>query len=111
MGRMLDALNRTPATPEPAPAPLPHPPAVPADLPVVDAVECPAEGSDLEVEPAIPFIEVGGPRSAMEASPEVLAAPAPPVRGVKPTSGASADPEVVSIWCSWTIRMGATVGK
>ena len=112
MGRMLDALNRTHAAPPPAAAPSPLPDPAP-DLTVVDAVECPAEEADGETVPVIPFIEVGGPRSTIEASPDVLAAPgpaavAPATPDVEPDNAA---PAVVSIWCSWTLRPGVKRAK
>ncbi len=108
MGRMLDALNRTPSQPPPAP---PRP--VPEEIPVVDAVECPAEP---EEEAGVPFIEVGGSRSAIDGSPEVLAAPASRPVPVEPERKPVADEEclpvgMVSIWCSWTLRPGMKVSK
>jgi hypothetical protein len=81
-------------------------------MPIVDAVECPVDAEEEGgKEEGIPFIEVGGPRSTIDASPEVLAAPAPgwPVPAKAEPEGAA--PEVVSIWCSWTIRPGTSVAK
>ncbi len=68
MGRILEALrreaNRGPSTPDAAP-PRPR-----LDPPKTDTAD------DLAGE-SVPFIEVGGPRSQLEASPDVLACPSP----------------------------------
>jgi hypothetical protein len=109
---MLDALNRTHAAPPSAVAPSPLPAPAP-DLPVVDAVKCRDEEAVSETDPAIPFIEVGGPRSSMEASPDVLAAPGPSplVPATPEVEPDEAAPAVVSIWCSWTLRPGVKRAK
>jgi hypothetical protein len=102
MGRMLDALKRT--STNPAPVPVSEPPVVEA-MPVVEAVECPDE-------PDVPFIEVGGPRSTLEASPEVLAVPMPQSvrQEPKPPPEDECVPTgMVSIWCSCTLRPGVKV--
>jgi Mrp family chromosome partitioning ATPase len=63
MGRMLDTLRQSRGTP----------PATPAALPSA-ATEGEAALAGGE---AMPFIEVGGPRKIIEASPDVMAAPVP----------------------------------
>lgn len=115
MGRMLDALNRSEPKPPPISPPAPPPPVSEA-IPVVDAVECPAEATEepaeeREAEANVPFIEVGGSRSAIDASPDVLAAPSPRRALVEPVNKPAAEEEtmsvgMVSIWCSWTLRPG-----
>jgi hypothetical protein len=113
MGKLLDALNR------PQPRPEPGRPAQPSleQLPVALAVECVPEPAPPEEAPTVPFIEVGGPRSAIDGSPEVLAV-SPPSRGVPVArTAALADgtpreaPGMVSIWCSWTLRPGVHLEK
>jgi hypothetical protein len=69
----------------------------------------------------VPYIEVGGPRSAIDASPDVLAAgrslppsiaislkPSPPPIVAQPATAAdeACPAETFSIWCSWTLRSG-----
>ena len=112
MGRMLEALGRTDARKEQ--------PAKPVQS-LADPLVAPEPLQDLENEPTaaeeqIPFIEVGGPRSVVDASADVLAsAPAiasaaEPIKAMKET-----DHEEVAvfpiegslrIWCSWTVRKG-----
>ena len=117
MGRMLEALNRTQARPAPAAVPL-RP--VAEEMPVVEAVECPVERADPQDEVIAPFIEVGGPRSAIDGSPDVLAAPPPRLAPMQLHSKPATDPTaadecvpagMVSIWCSWTLRPGMKVAK
>jgi tyrosine-protein kinase Etk/Wzc len=96
MGRMLETLKlvhpRRPPLAEDANAP---PPAWPRPQPAVPAASpLPVYPSEQEKETdeevageEVPFIEVGGPRTAMEASPQVLAAGAK--RGSKPPASAS----------------------
>jgi len=133
MGRMLDTLNQSelphrerPALTVAAPPPIrviadddtgdeaePIALAVP---PLPAALVEPAELEPDEDESA-PFIEVGGPRSQVDASPEVLAFPAsrrPPHLDEPP---AAADDDALAlggtseIWCSWTLRPGMKMAK
>lgn len=76
MGRILDALQQSTAPPCP---PGPDEP----DL-------APAEADAL-----VPFIEVGGPRGAVEASPTVLAPPAAPSPAVRRATGSPGGPRGV----------------
>src|SRR5205823_119083 len=50
--------------------------------------------SGSEVEEEVPFIEVGGPRSTLVASPSVLASPVPAVRETPPVVEVSPAPSV-----------------
>jgi Mrp family chromosome partitioning ATPase len=65
MGRMLDTLRQSPATSSP----------VSPTAPPNAAVEAQDASTGAE---AMSFIEVGGPQKLIEASPDVLATPAPP---------------------------------
>ncbi len=69
MGKTLKALKRATLSPAKSPTLPPAPPQPP------EAV----------AEETIPFIEVGGPRMEIEASPDVLACPAPAARPAPPT--------------------------
>jgi hypothetical protein len=78
MGRILEALKqaetkRTRPT-DTVPAPRPRLPITSKITQDVEAKSSPGEGRSEE----IPYIEVGGPRSVLDASPSVLAAPGPP---------------------------------
>jgi hypothetical protein len=118
MGRMLDALNRSEAKRVPPPVPLPQVPlpAVTEAIPIVDAVECQAEliadpVDESDAGGCVSFIEVGGARSAIDGSPDVLAAPVPRSVAVAPGKKPAVEEEIssagmVSIWCSWTLRPG-----
>jgi len=79
----------------------------------------PAAGPEVEpaVEVQVPFIEVGGPRSLVDASADVLAAGPPPlaaasepVKQVIRTDQEDGAPlqiaGTIAIWCSWTLRKG-----
>jgi Mrp family chromosome partitioning ATPase len=79
MGKTLDALKRGTLVPVKTPTVRPAP-AEPAAAP----------------EEEIPFIEVGGPRSAIEASRDVMACPAPAAR--LPQSPAQAQPHEPGQW-------------
>jgi hypothetical protein len=116
MGRMLEALRRPEG--QSAPADKPVASAVPADEPVVLAVTEPAEkATDADNPTPVPFIEVGGPRTVIDASPDVLAAK-PPLAALlgrpkmeSQSEGVSDgkdlnDLGMVSICCSWTLRAG-----
>ena len=108
MGRMLEVLNRTTTPPEEK-----KEPASPSPTGAEQA-----EADDGEDEVGVSFIEVGGPRSQINASADVLAAtPARSSSAVKaPPIPADPEPQpqteeggvipTISIWCSWTIRPG-----
>lgn len=108
MGRMLEALKQTDARPLP---------------PVQAAQPCRPEAEPVEEEgeenATIPFIEVGGPRSELVASPDVLAAlpsqaglgpsppqPAAPCPPSVPEAAITDVQGTIALWCSWTIRPG-----
>jgi Mrp family chromosome partitioning ATPase len=83
MGRMLEAMklvnprHRPSADGVSAPTPLwprPQPAGTPAEPVSIAPSEEEAEGSESEKKDELPFIEVGGPRAAIDASPQVLAA-------------------------------------
>lgn len=118
MGRMLQALNqgeskRTPPketaerrkVEEPEPA-------------CAEAVEPePAELAECTEDASVPFIEVGGPRHLVLASPDVIPLPRPfqpeavgAREDKKPAPPSVEDDEepagTVSIYCSWTLRRG-----
>src|SRR5262249_51184408 len=78
MGRMLEAFKRVDPQRE-QPAESVRPPHLAWPKPG------PATQSSSEVEADVPFIEVGGPRTTMEASPDVLAAGAKAAS--KPSTG------------------------
>jgi hypothetical protein len=116
MGRMLEALNQTDARKEPSAKP---------NQPLVDPIIAPEPVQDLENEPTaaeeqIPFIEVGGPRSVVDASADVLAS-APTKAASEPIKMmAEAHQEETTelpmegslrIWCSWTIRKGVKLDQ
>lgn len=128
MGRMLDTLNQADAAPRERPhlavAAVP-PIRVIADddggdgdevetialpVPPVPAMLVEPEEVEAEEDKSAPFIEVGGPRSQVDASPEVLAFPA--TRSAPPSAKPVADDENLDvggtseIWCSWTLRPG-----
>jgi hypothetical protein len=112
MGRMLEALSRPDARKERSPEPI---------IPIAGKIAEPEPAPAAETEPAaveeqVPFIEVGGPRSLIDASADVLAAgpptaspsePRPQVMHTDPEDGAAPRIEgTVAIWCSWTLRKG-----
>ena len=129
MGRMLDTLNKSelPHRERPVLAVAPPPPIrVIADDEADDepeAVALPtppllnvAEPEELEADEdeSAPFIEVGGPRSQVDASPEVLAFPAsrtPPAAPKAPDDEALDVGGTSEIWCSWTLRPGMKIAK
>lgn len=98
MGRMLEAFKRVdPQRPQPEPVSPPH-----LAWPKPEPVTPPTA----EVEENVPFIEVGGPRTTMEASPDVLAAGAktpslptagPRLRPVVPPSLAEAPARIMNV--------------
>lgn len=113
MGRMLEALGRS--------TPRPDPPVERVIAMVPKTSEpVPVKGADSEPVPEeqLPFIEVGGPRSVVDASADVLAtAPATPATSPLPevarpetTGDDQADDALmagtIAIWCSWTLRPG-----
>src|SRR5262249_6046004 len=110
MGRMLEAFGR--ATPR-------SDPPVERVIPLVRKIGEPAPVKAADSEPAseeqLPFIEVGGPRSVVDASADVLASAqtTPPSSQVAPLETTGNDQEddalaagTITIWCSWTIRPG-----
>jgi hypothetical protein len=123
MGRMLEVLGAAKTRPEP-PAEAAGDPA--GERQAFAAAASDAAGSgDSRDESAVSYIEVGGPRSVVDASPDVLAsAPAAsrPAGSVSPrpsVSSALATPigdddtaaitAPIAIWCSWTLRPGIKV--
>jgi hypothetical protein len=112
MGRMLEALSRPDARKE-----RPTEPIISIASKIAEPEPAPpAESEPAAVEEQVPFIEVGGPRSLINASAEVLAArppmaspsePLPHVMDTDQEDGAA--PRIggtVAIWCSWTLRKG-----
>jgi hypothetical protein len=115
MGRMLETLTRADTRKERSAEPI---------LPIAGKIAEPEPQPELapapETEPAveeqIPFIEVGGPRSRVDASADVLAAAPPPSAAAsKPIKvidtnqeeeGPSQIAGTIGIWCSWTLRQG-----
>jgi protein-tyrosine kinase len=91
MGRMLEALKNTavprPSSPEPA---------IKVLVPEADTVDLSILDDD---EAAVSFIEVGGPRHAIDASPDVLACK-PPARAVV----AAPAPESAPLTGTWPVR-------
>ena len=67
----------------------------------------------------VPYIEVGGPKSVIDASPDVLAATPKPRANPSSEKSSTSDAEskpafspeetaaTIAIWCSWTLRGGA----
>jgi hypothetical protein len=119
MGRMLNALNqgegkRTPPKETAERRKVEDPEPVRAE-----AVEPePADLEDCADDATVPFIEVGGPRHLVHASPDVIPLPRPgqpEVIGIpqpkqpEPLAVEDGDEEpagTVSIYCSWTLRRG-----
>src|SRR5262245_9237925 len=106
MGRMLEALSRA------------TPPERPAErvVPMIRKIGAAAPEKIADTEPAaeeqLPFIEVGGPRSVVDASADVLAA-VPAAAEAGPSEIRESDdnegliaPGTIAIWCSWTLRPG-----
>jgi Mrp family chromosome partitioning ATPase len=97
MGRMLEALTqprgkRCPKEPEERPS-LPPPP---------------AEDAAAEEEAPMPFIEVGGPRAAVEGSPDVMASAAPkPIVPEAKAVSAKVEPPVAAAQKpgAWTVQL------
>jgi len=120
MGRMLQALNQSEArrsaprvTVEcrPVVEPVPEPEPVCAETVEPE----PAEVEECEEESSASFIEVGGPRHLVEASPDVIPLPTAhteaPAATKQPEPAAVEDDDdetvgTVSIYCSWTLRRG-----
>ena len=101
MGRMLEALRKSDRT---------RPQTERSDR--AEAPVAARAATESEAEETIPFIEVGGPRNLLEASPDVLACPSsrsepvvepagrPPVPS--PSSAAPAS-LTMSLFCSWNL--------
>ena len=115
MGRMLEALgqSREKQVQPPAPANLQAQPDPSPEATRLATNEC-SEAT------AVSYIEVGGPRSVIDASPDVLAAtpkprpkpspekaPSPPNAETKPAVTLDEIAGTIAIWCSWTLRGGA----
>lgn len=116
MGRMLQALNHGEGrrsaprvTAECRPVAEPEPVCAEAVEPE------PAEVEESEEETTASFIEVGGPRHLVEASPDVIPLPAahaaapPKIKQPEPPVVEDDEDETVgtvSIYCSWTLRRG-----
>ena len=119
MGRMLNALNQSEGK-RTAPKETAERRKVEEPEPTrAEAVEPePADLEDCAEDACVPFIEVGGPRHLVHASPDVIPMPRP-VQAEKlgipqekqpePPSLEDGDEEpagTVSIYCSWTLRRG-----
>jgi hypothetical protein len=109
MGRMLETLTRADTRKERSAEPI-LPIAGKIAEPEPQPEPAPAPEHEPAVEEQIPFIEVGGPRSLVHASADVLAAAPPPSAAaperIKEEETASPIPGTIGIWCSWTLRHG-----
>jgi hypothetical protein len=116
MGRMLETLTRADTRKERSAEPI-LPIAGKIAQPEPQPEAAPAPETAPAVEEHVPFIEVGGPRSLVDASADVLAAAPPPLAaGSQPIKHIidtdqeeGAPPQIagtIGIWCSWTLRKG-----
>jgi hypothetical protein len=111
---MLEALSRNASTSNQL-APLASPITEPGIGSVIAKEAVPEQVGTDELD--VSFIEVGGPRSTIDASPDVLAAKLPVPPSLKAASESAEVPAsldliepsscgTVSIWCSWNLRSG-----